>query len=445
MPDGIQAIQFDQTPNQMLYRMAEDLRQERRIQEQLKREDDVRKFNVLSTINPNALYKDFDKQVVDASIKGLRNEVGEFLKTNPSTIDLQSYVQDRIGNIAQWSAKTTAIRTGLESQIQKMNNKTGIDVDTLYKKSIHNALYDDKGQLKSYEKLDPSKDWITETYASGPKNFTDMQQVGGTLLKAITDAPTKTTEVDVTKQRGKVIEVSKKSVKYSPAFQQVNPITGEVEIKKKDGYLDDAGYGFFVQPGSSMEGYLENQADRVIDSFNKDKSAQKTLKIGSVDIADPGNRELIKRAWLTNYVENTAGSDTKDVTQSKVLPPSINIFNQPTTADPNFVSPTQRIKEIVSLNDNFLGKKETSGKGNVRYTVTHQFKELPLFKSIGTGKTYGPSEVVFLKNIKGGEDQFIVREKPGKPLKVYTVTQWNDFIDGTYTDPSKGKIRGVGR
>jgi len=92
-----------------------------------------------------------------------------------------------------------------------------------------------------------------------------------------------------------------------------------------------------------------------------------------------------------------------------------------------------------------LGKKETSGQGNIRYTVTDQFKELPLFKSIGTGKTYGPSEVVFLKNIKGGEDQFIVREKPGKPLKVYTVKQWNDFIDGTYIDPSKGKVRGVER
>lgn len=75
MPDGIQAIQFDQTPNQLLYKMAEDLRQEKRIQEQMKREDDVRKFNVLSTINPNALYKDFDKQVVDASISGLQQRL----------------------------------------------------------------------------------------------------------------------------------------------------------------------------------------------------------------------------------------------------------------------------------------------------------------------------------------------------------------------------------
>jgi len=445
MPDGIQAIQFDQTPNQLLYKMAEDLRQEKRIQEQMKREDDVRKFNVLSTINPNALYKDFDKQVVDASISGLQQRVAEYLKSNPTTMDLQSFIQNNVGDIAQWSAKTTAIRTGLESQVQKMNNKAGIDVDTLFKKTIQNALYDQNGQLKSAKDLDPSKDWITETYAASPKSFTDMQQVGGSLLKSINDAPKKTTTVDVTTQRGKVINVEKKSLEYSPAFQQVNTATGNIEFKKKDGYLDESAYNYFVQPGSPMEGYLENQVDRILDSYNKDKSAQNKLKIGSVDISDPGNRELIKRAWLTNYVESTAGSKQQDVTKDIVKPPSINIFNQPTTADPNFVSPTQRIKEIVSLNDNFLGKKETSGQGNIRYTVTDQFKELPLFKSIGTGKTYGPSEVVFLKNIKGGEDQFIVREKPGKPLKVYTVTQWNDFIDGTYIDPSKGKVRGVGR
>jgi len=232
MPDGIQAIQFDQTPNQLLYKMAEDLRQEKRIQEQMKREDDVRKFNVLSTINPNALYKDFDKQVVDASISGLQQRVAEYLKSNPTTMDLQSFIQNNVGDIAQWSAKTTAIRTGLESQIQKMNNKAGIDVDTLFKKTIQNALYDQNGQLKSAKDLDPSKDWITETYAASPKSFTDMQQVGGALLKSINDAPKKTTTVDVTTQRG----------------------------------------------------------NRIVDSYNKDKSTQNKLKIGSVDSSDPGNR-----------------------------------------------------------------------------------------------------------------------------------------------------------
>lgn len=310
-----QAVQYDNTANQMLYNMANDLRQQKKLEQQYKKEDDARKYQLLSQLNPDALNKDYDKQVVNGSIAGLQGNVKNYLTQNPNanSTELQAYIQGEVSKVAQWSNKVSTIRKNIDDQFSRMEKTDGIDKNGWYAKALNDALYKKvNGQFvfKGPDELDPAQDWVGESFKSGSDMLVNMDQAGKLLNTGIKDAPMQKQVVSTKKRDASGRTIIEETTVDIPAYMTVSKDkegNDKVVVKKdKDGYISTEAYDYFVQKGSPIDLFLNNKAKSIIAQANKDKSIKSQIGIDAVDVEDPGNMELIKRAWLTNHVQALA-------------------------------------------------------------------------------------------------------------------------------------------
>lgn len=454
MPDFAlpQAVQYDNTAGQMLYKLAEEKRQEARYAAQLKKEDDSRKYQLLQSINPSVLSKDFDKSVVDKTIGELQSHVSQFLGSNPnaSSTDLQTYIQSNVGKIAQWSANVTQTRESIKEGIKNFNNKRGIDVGLLGAAATHNALYNSDGSLKTADQLDPSQDWVGNTLKSNIGQFTNMQEVGEDIPKFMKSFDKDTREFFQFDQHGRKIDSTKRVVTYNPQWQNYDEKSGKVSLKTvgNTGYITQPVYELFVQPGSPMEGYLDNKANAILSSHNNDIKQQKSFKIGSVEVGDPGNKELIKRAILSNYLKDNASSDNKLDIKDITKPAPINIHIGE-GKDVNYIKAYEELSKMFNNDKTIFSKtgivKDKNGKvikenvlGIPMNTISPAITNALLFLANGANQgedsKYNYKNTIVDKDEEGKISLYeIGREKikgssstmPIKGDKIYTIDQYS--------------------
>lgn len=307
-----QAVQYDNTANQMLYKMADDLRQQQAYERQLKKEDDARKFNLIQSISPSALSKDYDKQVVNQTIGKLQYDVRSFLAANPNanSQELQAYIQDNVGKISEWSNKVTAIRNNIDEQFKRMEKTDGIDKNGWYAKSLNDALYKNvNGQfvMKSAEELDPAFDWAGETFKKHGDQLVNMDQAGKMLNTIMKEAPLQKKLISSKRRGANGRTIVDETTVEIPAYMEVSKDkdgNDKIQVRKENGYIANDVYEQFAPKGSAMDLYLNNKARMIINQANKGEASR--LGLGNVDVEDPGNLELVKRAYLTDYIQKNS-------------------------------------------------------------------------------------------------------------------------------------------
>lgn len=342
-----QAIQYDNTPNQMLARLADDLRQQRVYEQRLRDEDNARKFQLLQSISPEVLNEKFDKEVVNASIVGLRDNVSQFLAKNPnaSSTALQEMIQKQLGSVAQWSNKAKMIRENIANTAKELKSTKGIDVAGLQAAAITRAFKNPDGSLKTPDQLNADIDWASDTYAQAPDKFIDIAEVG----KGFEDRLNKAQKID----RNKSVSVVRggkdvtETVKYTIYPWQDIDAKGNVVTKKDKGFLIEDQYQALVPSGSVDDVYWTRLAKNQIQAHNRDVAAGKkdALKIGQVSIADPGNIELVKRALVTNFLDQKSGSSFSNLKDENQIKVNVNVGDK--NKSPEFIDGFKKVEDLV--------------------------------------------------------------------------------------------------
>lgn len=385
-----QAVQYDNTANNMLYKLADDLRQQKTYEQQLKKEDDARKFNLLQSISPAALNKDYDKQVVNQTIGKLQYDVRSFLAANPNanSQELQAYIQDNVGKISDWSNKVTAIRTNIDDQFKRMEKTDGIDKNGWYAKALNDALYKNvNGQfvMKGADELDPSFDWAGETFKKHGDQLVNMDQAGKMINSMLKEAPVQKKLVSTKKRGANGRTIVEETTVEIPSYMQVvkdKQGNDKVEVRKENGYVANDVYEAFAPKGSPMDLYLNNKARMIINQGNKGAATE--LGLGAIDVEDPGNLELVKRAYLTDYLQKNAPFKYQDKQADMSRPISIKV-DTGKNSDVNTIDQYSIYEDAI--------------KNGIKVRVNGKPVGTPL-NSLETGQDY----IIELANKVGGKD-----------------------------------------
>lgn len=355
-----QAIQYDNTPNQMLARLADDLRQQRVYEQRLRQEDEARKFQLLQSISPEVLSDKFDKDVVNASIVGLRDNVSQFLAKNPnaSSTALQEMIQKQLGSVAQWSNKAKMIRENIANTAKELKSTKGIDVAGLQAAAITRAFKNPDGSLKTPDQLNADIDWASDTYAQAPDKFIDIAEVG----KGFEDRLNKAQKID----RNKTVQVIKDgkkvldTLKYTiNPWQDIDEQGNVVTRKNPEGYLVEEQFQALVPAGSVDDVYWTRLAKNKIAeqkarALAGDKSA---AKFGNISINDPGNIELVKRALVTNYLDQKSGSKVSDINKQEPIRVTVNTGGSKSESA-QFVDGFAKIENIIAPGKQYKIRRE---------------------------------------------------------------------------------------
>lgn len=169
-------------------------RQEQAERQRLQMQDDYRKLELMSSIGPAALNKNFDKEVVNATIGDLMNNTKEYLRKNPygSALELQNFLNTQLSSIAQWSNKVQAIRDKVDEQFKGEDAKN-YKIPEWKTKTLSDALYiqnpDGSLKLRGLEELDTNEDYKTSALNKNPELFFKGAEVETDWNKRMRDIP----------------------------------------------------------------------------------------------------------------------------------------------------------------------------------------------------------------------------------------------------------------
>lgn len=357
MSQFIRPIEIDQTPNQFMYRLAEDMRQQKALERKLKMDDEARKVELLNSIDPAVLNKNFDRDVVNASINDLQRNIAAYLKQNPNgtSQDLQMYLQKQLGGVAQWSNAAQTIRKNIEGTVAAMKDNKGVDIAGLSAAAITRALRNPDGSLKTADQLDPNIDYAAQAYAEDPTKYIDVAKVG-------TDFSAKIKGAQKIK-RNDTVQVVKDGKRVLDTVQfEINPwqdvVNGKVVTKKEGGYLVEDQFQALVPKGSVDDIYWTRMAKNRIAEHNANLAAgdKSAMQVGGVAIDDPANVELVKRALVTNYLDQVSGSSMseikKDTTPIKVT------VNTGANKTASFIDGFKKLQGIVNTKGGYQVRTE---------------------------------------------------------------------------------------
>ena len=319
-----QAIQYDNTATSLLKDMADNLRREKALEAQLKKENQQRRTELLNMIDPTVLSKTYNRDAVNSLIGNVRGNVAKWLKDNPngSNDALQMYIYDNVGKISEFGAKIDKIQKSIESSVKELGSKRGIDTTGLSALALTRALKKPDGSLKGPEELNADIDWVADTYALAPEKFINVDEVGKEFDTTLRNAQKRVFTNTRTVQKGRLIDYEKDKVEILP-WQEVNA-AGNVVTKKDGGYISEDIFESIVPKGSLTDVFWTKKAKDAIESFRK--SGDKKLNLDGVSVDDPGNVELVKRALVTGYVDRMSGFKREEEKKDIARPaPIVNV------------------------------------------------------------------------------------------------------------------------
>jgi hypothetical protein len=308
-----QALQFDQTPNRMLYEIGQQARQDQLMQQKLQRDNMEKQYQILQEVNPATLYPKFEKEIVDQTIGDLTNGMSEFLKANPnaSYVDLQGKVNKSLSKIAEWSARVKGVKDSIDKNIGTMAADAPYDRGRLRALAIDRALYkvDENGRkvIKSPEEINLEEDYLGSVISTDEDKVIDPFKGQENAFKLVKDAPlltlddTKTVETPDGKKTTKTGTVSN-----LPFYLQNKD--GRVAIRQgDDGYIDETVYGTF---------YSNPATKAWINAGAKDTMR----KLGVPE--SPEATEWFRRSYLTNWLETQSKGQLKKINDTTYSTPT---------------------------------------------------------------------------------------------------------------------------
>lgn len=288
------ALEFDQTPNRLLFQIAENARAQELADQKLQLEEQRKRNEVLQQINPATLYSTFEKEVVSRSLSDLTNQTAQYLKANPSAsaADLKMFLNKNISGLAQQSAKIKAVKDNVEKTISGLGKDSIYDVPRLRALAIDRGLYktNELGQkvLKNPDEIDEAEDFISVLTKEVPDQVISKVSGAKALESKIKSAPlfeeNIMSEVDTPNGRQTIVTGTKSKM---PFFMEAKD--GKADVKKQANGLVDEG---------------------VFNDFYSDDATAVYINAGARDIMRQGNIqetadnfEVYKRTFLTDYLE----------------------------------------------------------------------------------------------------------------------------------------------
>jgi hypothetical protein len=288
------ALEFDQTPNKLLFQIAENARAQELADQKLQLDEQRKRNEVLQQINPATLYSTFEKEVVSRSLSDLTNQTAQYLKTNPnaSAADLRMFLNKNISGLAQQSAKIKAVKDNVDKTITGLGKDNIYDTPRLRALAIDRGIYktNELGQkvLKNPDEIDEAEDFLSVLTKEVPDQVISKVSGAKTLEAKIKSAPmfeeNIMSERDTPDGRQTVVVGTKSKI---PSFMEVKD--GKVDVKKQANGLVDEG---------------------VFNDFYNDAATAVYINAGARDIMRQGNiqetadnMEVYKRTFLTDYLE----------------------------------------------------------------------------------------------------------------------------------------------
>jgi len=288
------ALEFDQTPNRLLFQIAENARAQELADQKLQLEEQRKRNEVLQQINPATLYSTFEKEVVSRSLSDLTNQTAQYLKTNPnaSAADLRMFLNKNISGLAQQSAKIKAVKDNVDKTISGLGKDSIYDTPTLRALAIDRGIYktNELGQkvLKNPDEIDEAEDFLSVLTKEAPDQVISKIAGAKTLESKIKSTPlfeeNVMSEIDTPNGRQTVVTGTKSKL---PFYLQAE--NGKVGIKKgKNGVIDETVFNdFYSDPATAV--YINGEAKKIM------------KQAGIPETAD--NMEVYKRTFLTDYLE----------------------------------------------------------------------------------------------------------------------------------------------
>lgn len=420
LPTGIvEARPVDTDGGQSLNQFVGYLRQNQWRQQQLAREDDYRKAEIMKSINPSILSERFEPEVVNATMKELQEFTSNALRSGVSEAELQNQINSKVASIAAWNGKVKAIKNVIQKQFQAMGDQPAYNKETWYADALHSAIYNPDGSMKSAEKIDPSIDYVKSSFDANRTKYVNyaptMKSLEGELQKGDDN------EITTSNSWEKGLQSGKKtfSVKYKD-FQTLDPKTGKLVLKTdpKTGLISEDIYGKYIKPDSSYDDMLTARAQQL---------APQT----GVDPNDHGNIELLKRGIFTKMLEGHNYQNIKDITASGEKQPHVGLtINMPNSE--KGVHPLTRA-DMAMKGQAGVPVQDRPG----RYDITEDYSALPLAKTerFGKEKRVTATRVIYDKS----QNKFFVFDSKLNH-KEYSPESFKDLIRSVpgmenYVDP----------
>ena len=286
------ALEFDQTPNRMLFEIGEQARQDEMMQRKLQQDNAEKQYQLLQQINPATLSSKFEKEVVNQSMGGLVNGVAEYLKQNPSAsyVDLQNKINKDLAPIAEWSARVGTVKETIKNNVASIGADEPYDKSRLMALAIDRSLYktDDLGRkvLKSPEEIDIEADYVS--IAKEDESVIDPFKGQDNALKMVREAPlTKIDDVETIETPDGRKTTKKGTVTNLPFYLQNKD--GKLAIKQDDnGYIDETVYSTFYN-NPATKAWINAGAKTAMNKLGVPQSPEAT--------------EWFRRSYLTNWLE----------------------------------------------------------------------------------------------------------------------------------------------
>lgn len=289
------ALEFDQTPNRLLFQIGEEARQQRALQQKLELDEARKRAEVFNEINPATLYGKFEKEVVSRKLDGLTAAAADYIKRNPnsSSNDFRAFINKEVSSMATQSAKIKAVKDNIKNTVGALGKDSIYDIPALNALALDRALYktDQFGNkvLKEADEIDETEDFLTNITRSDPDKVISKVAGANALNAKIKDASlfeqSITTEVDTPSGRQTIITGRESKL---PFYLQADD-KGNVGIKtQKNGYIDeDVFQQFYQDPAVAV--YVDANAKDIMKQAGVPESPEAT--------------EYFKRSFLTDFLE----------------------------------------------------------------------------------------------------------------------------------------------
>lgn len=410
----IRPLEYSNAPLQMMSALANDMKQENALRQKKYQEEFNQGLELAQMISPEVLNKNFDAQVVNESIAGIRQNLKDFIKNNPNAGagQIQNEVQKQIAGISDWSTKVKTIKSNLENTFKQIPQDKKVNKDRWMNAALTKALYktnpDGTRTFRNAQELDPSFDYASDVWETGGEAFIDLSGVSKDIDDKIKNSGKRKENVTVTVGATKDKPGFKKTENVEiPTWGNWDEAAGKVVVKRNNGELDNDIYTAFVGgPNSEQDKFLnikvkgafgsgENIAGiKPQDVFNEDGS-----------VKDKNLFEKAKKEWLAGYLQKFAPSAITNTSETKPARTEVIVNTGSGSGDVNFIDVVDEVTTYMKNNP----RKE----GMNWYPIT-AFSDVAQDAIIGKVRKTTGINSLGLKDIqienKGGKPSIVIAE-----------------------------------
>lgn len=380
------ALEFDQTPNKMLFEIGEQAYQQQLNRMKLQMEERAKANKILDGLNPAILSKDHDAVVVNQSLPQIKQAIADFQKRGGNEAEARELFNNQITPLITWSNGRKQIIDNVDKTMNLMGDKTLFDRGRLRTLVLDRALNKKVNGVsipKTAEELDLNTDWVQYVMENEPDLAVDGIKSSDSFLDYLKKIPeteiSKQEEFDKNGRRIGFVDKEKLSFLYD------RDPNGKIILKKEaNGYVPEDVFNNFY---SRYKPWVDSEA-------------RKVMAQGGLDPSNVQDLEIVKRAFITKKLEEfksgsvqtgktdvKAPQGTKVVVNTNTNPPRNAFEELKTNVQAGKLSETSpTILEYITSIANKQGKR---AKVNLKYTASDlDVKEV----EPGKFKIYGKSD-----------------------------------------------------